>query len=162
MNAPNLEVTESGIGKTTALIQPVINGQVTDIQVDPQDFDIDKILSITIEGGNGFGATFEPIISKRKRKFHLTDDFYLKSGGVDNVNETITFLTDHHITSGLPLTYDKNGNDPLGIGTVGNDGVSVVGLGTTTLVDKSNYFPLVINSNTIKLFQNIDDFNYWN
>ena len=32
-------------------------------------------------------------------------------------------------------------------------------MGTTTLVDKSNYFPLVINSNTIKLFQNIDDFN---
>ena len=159
INPPNLEVTESGIGKTTALIQPVISGQVTDIQVDPQDFDIDKILSITIEGGNGFGATFEPIISKRKRKLSFDGRLLSQSGGVDNVNETITFLTDHHIASGLPLTYDKNGNDPLGIGTVGNDGVSVVGLGTTTLVDKSNYFPLVINSNTIKLFQNIDDFN---
>ena len=47
----------------------------------------------------------------------------------------------------------------MGVGTVGNDGVSVVGLGTTTLVDSSIYFPSVIDSNTIKLFQNIDDFN---
>ena len=39
-----------------------------DIQVDPQDFDIQKVLSVTIEGGNGSGATFEPILSKRKRE----------------------------------------------------------------------------------------------
>ena len=82
-----------------------------------------------------------------------------QSGGVDNVNETITFLTDHHISSGLPLVYDKNGNNPLGVGTVGNDGISVVGLGTTTLVDSAVYYPQVLNSRTIKLFQNINDFN---
>ena len=82
-----------------------------------------------------------------------------QSGGVDNVNETITFLTDHHISSGIPLVYDKNGNDPLGVGTVGIDGISVVGLGTTTLVDSSVYYPEVLNSRTIKLFQNLGDYN---
>ena len=35
----------------------------------------------------------------------------------------------------------------------------MVGLGTTTLVDNSLYFPLVIDSKTIKLFQNLNDYN---
>ncbi len=159
INPPSLKVTESGVGKTTALIQPVVTGEITDIQVDPQDFDISEVLSITVEGGNGSGATFEPIISKRKRVLSFDGRLISQSGGVDNINETITFFTDHHIISGLPLTYDRNGNDPLGVGTVGNDSVSVVGLGTTTLVDKANYFPEVVDSKTIKLFQNIDDYN---
>ena len=76
-------------------------------------------------------------------------------GGVDTDNETITFFSDHHIASGVPLVYDRNGNDPLGVSTVGNDSVSVVGLGTTTLVDKSTYYPEVINSKTIKLYQKL-------
>ena len=151
-------MSSPGIG-TTSLVQPVVIGEVTNVQVDPQNFDIQKVLSVTIEGGNGFGAVFEPIISERRREISFDGRLISQSGGVDNINETITFLTDHHISSGLPLVYDKNGNDPLGVGTVGNDGVSVVGLGTTTLVDSSIYFPSVINKNTIKLFQNIDDFN---
>ena len=156
---PTLEVSSSGVGKTTALIRPVVNGEVVDIQVDPQNFDIQKVLSISLEGGNGAGARFEAEISKRKREISFDGRMVSQSGGVDNVNETITFLTDHHISSGIPLVYDKNGNDPLGVGTVGNDGISVVGLGTTTLVDSSVYYPEVLNSRTIKLFQNLGDYN---
>ena len=158
LKPPILGMSSPGIG-TTSLVQPVVIGEVTNVQVDPQNFDIQKVLSVTIEGGNGFGAVFEPIISERRREISFDGRLISQSGGVDNINETITFLSDHHISSGLPLVYDKNGNDPLGVGTVGNDGVSVVGLGTTTLVDSSIYFPSVINKNTIKLFQNIGDFN---
>ena len=142
---PTLEVSSPGVGKTTALIRPVVNGEVVDIQVDPQNFDIQKVLSISLEGGNGAGARFEAEISKRKREISFDGRMISQSGGVDNVNETITFLTDHHISSGIPLVYDKNGNDPLGVGTVGNDGTSVVGLGTTTLVDSSVYYLSLIH-----------------
>ena len=159
VNPPILQVSSPGTGKTTALVRPVISGSVVDIQVDPQDFDIQEVLSFTIEGGNGSGATFEPILSKRKRELLFDGRLISESGGIDNINETLTFLSDHHIASGLPLVYDKNGNDPLGVGTVGNDGISVVGLGTTTLVDSATYYPLVVNSNTIKLFQNLSDYN---
>ena len=159
LKPPTLEVSSPGTGKTTALVQPVVIGKVTDIQVDPQNFDIQNILSVTIEGGNGTGAIFEPVLSKRKRELSFDGRLISQAGGIDNVNETITFFNDHHIESGLPIVYDKNGNDPLGVGTVGNDGVSVVGLGTTTLVDNSLYFPLVIDSKTIKLFQNLNDYN---
>ncbi len=156
---PTLEVSLSSTGGTRALVQPVVTGEVTDIQIDPQDFDIQKVLSVTVEGGNGSGAVFEPILSKRKREISFDGRLISQSGGIDNVNETLTFLSDHHISSGLPLIYDKNGNNPLGVGTVGNDGISVVGLGTTTLVDSATYYPLVVNANTIKLFQNINDYN---
>ena len=65
---PTLEVSSPSSGGTRALVQPVVVGEVTDIQIDPQDFDIQKVLSVTIEGGNGSGAVFEPILSKRKRE----------------------------------------------------------------------------------------------
>ena len=103
-----------------------------------------KVLSVTIEGGNGSGAVFEPILSKRKREITFDGRLISQSGGIDNVNETLTFLSDHHISSGLPLIYDKNGNNPLGVSTVGNDGTSVVGLGTTTLVDSATYYPFCL------------------
>ena len=50
---PNIELSGSGVNNTNALIQPVISGKVVDVQVDPQDFDIKKIISITMEGGTG-------------------------------------------------------------------------------------------------------------
>ena len=61
------------------------------------------------------------------------------SGGVDNVNETITFQDRHNLINGQPLVYDRNDNPPLGIGSfTGSDaGTSIVGVGTTTLVNLS-------------------------
>ena len=41
---PNIELSGSGANNTNALIQPVISGKVVDVQVDPQDFDIKKII----------------------------------------------------------------------------------------------------------------------
>ena len=67
LKPPILEMSSPGVG-TTSLVQPVVIGEVTNVQVDPQNFDIQKVLSVTIEGGNGFGAVFEPIFSERRRE----------------------------------------------------------------------------------------------
>ena len=78
----------------------------------------------------------EPVLNERsKRTIILMHVLLTDSGGIDHVNETLTFNTGIIILlSGEPLVYDRNNNIPLGIGTVGNDaGTSVVGLGTTTL-----------------------------
>ena len=159
LKPPTLEISSPGTGKTTALVQPVVKGKVVDIQIDPQDFDIQKVLSVSIDGGNGSGAIFKPIITKRKREILFDGRLTSESGGIDNVNETLSFLNDHHITSGLPLVYDSNGNEPIGVGTFGNDNINPVGLGTTTLIDSAVYYPLVINDKTIKLFQTLGDYN---
>ena len=160
LNPPNIQLSEGNVGGTTALIQPVISGKIVDVQVDPQNFDIKRIISTTIEGGNGSGTILEPVLNERRRELSFDARLLSDSGGIDHVNETLTFLREHNISSGEPLIYDRNNNVPLGIGTVGNDsGTSVVGLGTTTLINAATYYPLVINSTKIKLFQNLDDYN---
>ena len=92
----------------------------------------------------------EPVLAERKRELSFDARLLSESGGVDNVDETITFQDRHNIVSGQPLIYDRNNNPPLGIGTVGNDsGTSVVGGGTTTLVNTATYSPEVINPSTL-------------
>jgi len=160
INPPEVTLSGPGIGNTTALIRPVITGSVTKVQVDPQKFGIHRVLSATIEGGNGNGAILEPVLAERKRELSFDARLLSESGGVDNVDETITFQDRHNIISGQPLIYDRNNNPPLGIGTVGNDsGTSVVGLGTTTLVNTATYYPEVVNPSTIKLYQTLGDFS---
>ena len=160
INPPDITLSSPGIGNTTALIRPVITGSVTKVQVDPQKFGIHRVLSATIEGGNGSGAILEPVLAERKRELSFDARLLSESGGVDNVDETITFLDRHNIVSGQPLIYDRNNNPPLGIGTVGNDsGTSVVGVGTTTLVNTATYYPEVVNTSTIKLYQTLGDYS---
>ena len=157
---PTITLSGPGAGSTTALIRPVVTGSVTKVQVDPQNFGINRVLSATIEGGNGSGAILEPLLSERKREISFDARLLSNSGGVDNVDETITFQSPHNISSGQPLIYDRNNNPPLGIGTVGNDaGTSVVGVGTTTLVNTATYYPSVVNPSTIKLYQTFEDYS---
>ena len=160
LHSPNIELSGSGANNTNALIQPVISGKVVDVQVDPQDFDIKKIISITMEGGNGSGTVLEPILQERAREIDFDARLISESGGIDNINETLTFKTNHNIVSGQPLVYDRNNNPPLGIGTVGNDaGTSVVGVGTTTLINATTYYPSVLNPTTVQLYQTLGDYN---
>jgi hypothetical protein len=62
-----------------------------------RDFGIHRVLSATIEGGNGNGAILEPVLSERKRELSFDARLLSDSGGVDNVDETITFQDRHNI-----------------------------------------------------------------
>ena len=59
----------------------------------------------------------EPILGQRNREllFDSRDVFF--NGGVDIVNETITFKTNHNLTDGQLVYYSANNNAPIGIGT---------------------------------------------
>ena len=48
--------TSTGIG---AAVEPIIQGTVKDVFVDPQEFDIDAIQSISLTGGNGSGCVLQ-------------------------------------------------------------------------------------------------------
>ena len=157
---PNVQLSGSGVSNTTALIRPVVTGNIVDIEIDPQDFDIKRIISATIEGGNGSGTILEPVLQERRREISFDARLINDSGGIDNINERLTFSTNHNIVSGQPLVYDRNNNPPLGIGTVGNDaGTSVVGVGTTTLINAATYYPSVLDPTTVQLYQTLSDYN---
>ena len=69
INLPTITLGDSVVsGGTTALIRPVIRGSVKSVLVDPQDFDIRRVQSVTISGGNGSGAVLEPILDTKYRE----------------------------------------------------------------------------------------------
>lgn len=150
VNPPTIEVSKVGIG-TTALVQAVVNGSIKEVVVDPQQFNISKILSAYIIGGNGFGAKIQPILSKKYRELEFNGvqlTFGLPNGGVDITNETITFKKEHNLVDGEKIVYDKNGNQPLGIGSFGGSNTDQ----EKYLINGSIYYPKVINPRTIILY----------
>ena len=137
--------TSSGIG---AEVEPIIQGTVKEVFVDPQEFDIDQITSISLTGGNGTGCVLQPILGTRNREllFDSRDIFF--NGGVDIVNETITFKTEHNLDNGEIVYYGSNGNNPIGIGTA----YDLLNQVDTTLSDGAPYFVRSVNPTTVRLF----------
>ena len=155
INPPKLTLSAPPLGFTTALVQPVVSGNIKDVYIDVQDFDIVKVNSITISGGNGSGALLEPILARRYRNLVFDARLTTNSGGVDRVNDNISFDLDHNLLSGEPVVYNNNGNDNLGIST--NLAINVdTG---QTLQSGSRYWPKVINPKTIELYATESDYS---
>ena len=150
INPPNLTVSTG-----SALIQPCLSGSVEKVYVTPQNFDINVSVSIALTGGNGTGASFEPIIEKRRREIEFDARITSSGGGIDTSNETVTFLTEHNLVDGQRITYRSLNNPEVGIGTfLGSNGIT--GL---TLKDGSVYYAQYINNYTIRLYPSILDYN---
>jgi hypothetical protein len=149
INPPNISVISSGIG-STAYIQPVVSGSIKNIFVIPQDFDLSAEVTVSITGGNGSGAAFEPIIQKKRREI-LFDA--RQNIGVNITDDTITFLSNHNLNTGDPVIYDSNGNPPLGIGSFHGSNLDQ----SLYLVQDSTYYVSIINSNTILLYNSQQD-----
>ena len=160
INPPTVTISDSPTGSgTTALVQPVIIGQIEDVQVDQQNYDIDSVGSITVKGGNGTGAVLQPIVTQRFREISFDGRQKVNAivGGVDIDNETITFNTTHNLNDGQALVYDSNGNPPIGINTGGSN-LAKVGI-DTSLHDGAVYFPKIIGiGNSVRLFPSKADF----
>ena len=119
LNPPTIILTDPPVGIDTgskALIQPVVTGVVTSITVDPQDFDILNVRSITISGGNGEGAVFQPFLSKRFREIVFdgrktteydpqTNSYVALPGdaGIDIKHDQLQFIREHNLFNGQAL-----------------------------------------------------------
>ena len=143
INLPVITAT-TGTG-TTAKIRPVISGSFEKVYVDPQDFDIQSIVSIGITGGNGTGAVLEAQLTDRFRNIFFDARYSSAGGGINSTTDQLIFKEDHNLTSGEEIIYHDEGNTPIGIGT-------------TTLVDRASYFAKIDNNRTIQLFESKSDF----
>ena len=151
VNTPSISI--EGSTGTTALVQPVIQGTVKQVLVDPQNFDIESVKNISITGGNGTGCILQPVVGIRNRfvEFDSRDIFF--NGGIDINDETITFKTDHNLENGQLVYYGSNGNPPIGIGSA-YDTSNVI---TGTLSDGDPYFVRVVNPSTVRIFNSKQD-----
>tara|TARA_B100000214_G_scaffold375344_1_gene361268 strand:+ start:1906 stop:16431 length:14526 start_codon:yes stop_codon:yes gene_type:complete len=147
INPPKLVLDSSFGGGVDALIEPVIEGNVKEVFVDPHDFDIEEVKAITLTGGNGTGCILEPTIGIRFREieFDTRDIFF--SGGVSIEDETISFKTDHFLAPGETIFYNSNGNSELGIGPFKDNSNTATG----TLATGAPYNVRIINSRTVQL-----------
>ena len=145
INPPNITIS-AGIG-TTALLQPVVSGKVEEIKIIPQTFDVEKIVSIGVTGGNGSGCVLEPVIGERFREVIFEARNTTDGGGINTSTSAddigkIVFKDEHNFNDGETLIYDSNGNENIGIGIT-----------NTTLSNFGSYYPEIINSKTIRLYE---------
>ena len=141
------------VGLVTALVEPIITGSVKEVLVDPQNFDVDNVLSVTLTGGNGSGCTLEPVVGRRFREVSFDSRARTLGGGVDIEEETITFFENHSFSNGQTVIYNHNNNKPISIGNAYDVNNSITG----TLVSGDQYVVKVVNSKTIKLHINEAD-----
>jgi len=156
INPPKLIVDNPLVsGGTTALVSPVITGSVTDVFVDPQDFEIDKIISLTITGGNGTGAVLSPVLDLRFRELTFDARGIFDGGGLDIENEAIAFEDQHRLKNGEEVYYSNNGNPSIGIGPFNGTNVSQ----NKFLANGARYYVKVLNTRSIQLYPNLNSFN---
>ena len=150
INPPKIAISKPiGVGNTNALVEPVIEGVVNQILVDPQDFDIESIEGVSLIGANGSGCQLEPVMGSRFRELSFDSRALSLGGGVDIDNETITFNEFHNLFDGQHLIYNQNGHNAISIGVANDPTQSIEG----TLVSGDEYVTKFVNTSSIKLFK---------
>ena len=154
INMPNITIPQVGSG-TTALIQPVIKGELKEVLVDQQSFDIEDVLSVTLSGGNGTGAVLKPVIRKRFRELTFDGRTTALRGGIDITHDQLIFSQPHNLLTGEPIVYNNNNNSSIGVGIFSGSNTDQ----NKFLSNGSIYYPEVIGISSIRLYENINDFN---
>ena len=141
INPPKVSIAKGvGVGATAEVS---VKGKIVDAFVDPQNFDIDRVISIGVTGGNGSGAVLEPILGKRSREifFDATAFTSTKGTGVSASARSITFDSRHNLNTGDSVIYNSNKSP------------ETIGFAATSLVSEQEYFAGVVNDRTIRLFE---------
>jgi hypothetical protein len=151
INPPKFEFSSG-----SAKIQPIVEGSIQEILIDPQEFDIKKPISIVVTGGNGKNVVTQPIIRKRSREVFFDARILEEGGGLSIDSETITFLTDHSFVDGQKVIYDINNinNEKIGIGPYQGSNISTGNF----LGNNTPFYVKVINNKTVRLYPTLSNF----
>ena len=151
-NPPNIIITDENVSvANTAGAVAVVSGNVKNIFIDPTEFDIDKVTSIEIFGGNGSGAIARAFLEERFREVFFSGVSTNLGGNTRSFDNTIAFNNDHNFSDGEKVIYDSNGGVNLGIGTTGPADA------TLSLFNGQVYFASVKSTKIISLHNNKSD-----
>ena len=150
INPPKVEIS-SGIG-STALVNPVVSGSVVDVYVDfdSYNYNIDKLISVDVTGGNGTGCVLKPLITNTFREVRFDGRTTTSGGGINTSTNQIIFDEPHGFVDGQQIIYDSNLNSGIGINSIRD--------GSTKLINKSTYVVNKSNNIAIQLHENFDDY----
>lgn len=154
LNPPLIDISKPDFGNNKCLVEPIIEGELKEILVDPQDFDIGKVVSVTISGGNNTGCLLEPVTDTIFREVTFDARESRFGGGIDINNDTITFTSDHNFFDGEPIVYNNNGNVSIGIGPYRGTNLNQ----DQTLETFGLYYAEVLNSKTIKIYNTFENY----
>jgi hypothetical protein len=156
INPPQVQITSpnTGIG-TTAKINLIVEGEFKEVLVDPQQFGIERIISVSAKGGNGKNAVFEPIIKKQYREIPFSGETLDFGGSVDVVNDSFIFKEPHGLVNGQKIVYNSNGNLGIGIGSFAGSNLD----SGQYLINGGIYLTKVLNPKSIQIFSTSSDLN---
>ena len=151
---PNVQITDGSpppVVPTKASATPVVTGKLERIYIDPQNFDVDEVFSITVKGGNSGGATAEPIIDRQVRAITFDTRLTQIGGGVNFIEDSITFQANHNLPEGEAIIYDNRGFESIGIS---ND-LNQLSTGTR-LANGGVYYAKPITPRSIQLYDSLE------
>ena len=151
INPPKL-IIEAGLG-STALAEPVITGSVKEVYIDPQEFDVKSVKSVSLTGGNGNGCELEAVTGARFRELSFDSRDIDFGGGIDIENETITFSKEHNLENGQIVYYQSMGNAPIGIGSAFDNTNQITG----ALANGDPYYVRYVNPTTVTIYNTQND-----
>ena len=99
------------------------------------------------------GCILEPVIGIRFREIEFDSRDIFFSGGLSIEDETITFKTDHFLTTGEVVYYISNGNSEIGTGPFGDVGNTATG----SLATGTPYAVGFVNSKTVRLYNTSEE-----
>ena len=151
VNPPVLELSSGN-----AKLQPVVEGSIQRIHIDPQEFNIERPIKLSVSGGNSKGTILSPITKLKSREVFFDARILEEGGGLSITSETITFLTNHNFFDGQKVIYyiNNNNNQKIGIGSFqGSNNDSSRYLGNNSI-----FYAKVINSKTIQIYPTYGDY----
>ena len=152
MHPPSITINDPLVSAAnTAAAVVSASGYVKDIFIDPVSFDIDKVVSVEIFGGNGTGARGRALTEERYREISFSGVSTLSGGAVEAVNDLFSLSQDHNLVTGDRIIYNNNGNSNLGIATTGASNEEL------TLMSGQDYYVRAFDSDSLYLHYNKSD-----
>lgn len=160
VNTPEITIIDKINGVeygTGAKAHLVLNGNVKAIKIVNPGSGYANDIKVSITGGNGYGASLEPVVIKDR----VSSGFRGDGTGVNPTDNSIKFTAPHNFEDGEIVEYSANSNieieysDPI-IRLV-NGVETIIGGQIRKLSDNSFYFAGVITDTVIKLYRTKED-----
>jgi len=154
LNPPSISIEDNNTGINTAYGKLSIGGSITDVLIDPVDFEVKKVISIDIHGGNGSDAKAQAVTELNYRLFTFNAKSFYNGGNIDALDgKGGRFIMDkpHYYKSGDRVVYSANNNNVVGLHTAAAVGVD------TSLVEGQSYYVGVTSATIFKLYRTKSD-----